>query len=150
MKRLIYLLLIFCLGCVPEFVPPGPIDPVKPPVVVPVTTGARLAIVIQETANQSTDLAIAIYGMRDGSAAKYLASNGHLFYVLDIDQKDEHQKPLAVIEKLKPIIGTKSLPVFIVAEKIEPNKLGKVLHCESLDPKATADNLIELTKRAGG
>ena len=153
MKRLIALLLLLA-GCVPPYVPPGPSPPVVvvpvPPVVVPVQTGERIAMIVQETTKQSPQLFAAIANMRDGSAAKYLGDKKHLFYSLDIDQKDEHGQQIAAMARLKPSIGDKPLPVFIIAEKIGENKLGKVLHCESITDSVTADNLIELIKRNGG
>lgn len=134
-------------------VPPIP-DPINPPgpviVVPPVTQGQRIALIVHESHDQNPELARLIVDLQAGKSSEYFASHRHSVFALDIDAKDENRQPLAVITRLKPIIGNKPLPVLIVGDKTSEGRLGKVLYCESLVKDAGGSDVVAITKKTGG
>lgn len=140
---------LLVIGCSIPITPlPDPINPPDPIVVVPVTTDQRIALILHETHEQTPEFARLKIDLQSGEAASYLLAHHHSAFVLDIDSKDENKQPLPVIARLKPTIGTKSLPVLIVAAKGQAGKLETVLYCESLKAGATAADVVAVVKSA--
>lgn len=140
-------------GCLPDVRPivPTP-DPITPPViVVPVPSGdERIVLVLHESHDQTPALARLKTELQGGQAAAYFISKHHSVFVLDINAKDENNQPLSAITRLRPTIGTTTLPVLIVATKANDGRLGNVLLCESLQPDTTANDIVSLVKKKGG
>lgn len=140
--------LFIVVGCeIP--LPPVP-TPEPPPVVVPVTEGQRFALILQESQQQTAEMARMIVDLQAGESSAYFAKHGHSVVVLDIDAKDENGQPLAVIQRLKPAIGDKPLPVLIVADKTKEGRVGNVLSCESIKAAPLAADVVVAVKKSGG
>lgn len=122
-------------ACLAPMPPPGPTP----------TPGARLVLLIRETANSTPELRQAIIALRVGPHADYLKSRGHTLTVLDDDAVGPDGKPAPILEKWKPHYQNLNLPALILADGT-----GKVLAASPLSDKATADEVIDAIKKAGG
>lgn len=133
--------------------PPGPDPDPKPvPIVVvpPVTQGQRIALILHESHDQTPELSRLIVDLQAGESSAYFAKNHHSVFALDINAKDENKQPLQVITRLLPTIGSKPLPVLIVADKTKEGRLGNVLSCESLKSGTVGGDVVEVVKKTGG
>lgn len=129
--------------------PPVP-KPEPPPVVVPVSDGHRFALILQESQQQTPEMARMIVELHAGESSAYFAKHNHSVVVLDIDAKDENGQPLDVIQRLKPSIANKPLPVLIVADKTNEGRVGNVLSCESIKAAPLAADVVAAVKKSGG
>lgn len=146
---IVALLLCVAVGCsIP--LPPVPTPEPGPVVVVPVSEGQRFALILQESHDQTPEMARMIVDLRAGESSAYFAKHGHSFIVLDIDAKDENGKPLDLIQRIKPTIANKSLPVLIVADKTKEGRVGNVLSCESIKAAPLAADVVAAVKKSGG
>lgn len=163
MRAAILLLLLFVCGCIeakrPDVVPPQPCQccaacpchvtptpPVPTPTPTPVTEGKRIAIVWHESSQQTPDFSRLRISLTSGEANKYLAGKGH--GVLFVDPQDA--VPSNLKSRIQSDVSGRTMPVLIVAELIGGTQIGKTLLVESLRPDSTADNVVELVRRAGG
>ena len=121
--------------------PPKPEPPKPDPVVVP---GKRQVVVLYESSDKSPELARVLTGLRTGSSNKYLLDNGHEFYILDADEKDENGQPSVVVKKFKDMAGDTPMPALIIQDLAS----GDILDKKKLP--ATDQATIELIKGTGG
>jgi hypothetical protein len=124
--------------------PPGPEPPPVPPPV-PVS-GKRSIVLIRETADDTPAVGRMIVGLRSGSCAAYMTSKGHTLDMLDIDSVGPDGKPAALIEQFRPEIVGMTLPVLVVADYATLKLISK----QTLPPTATAADVVEAVKKAGG
>ncbi len=121
--------------------PPGPTPPPVPPVV----EGKRLVVVLHEVDDDSSAFAnFRVNTANNSAAAQYFKANGHTVQFLEEEQKDQNGQPHPLVEKLK------ALGVGVPAAFILDPATKAVLYQTKLGPDATADNLVEYTKRGGG
>ena len=138
---------LLAIGC--EIPPPTPGPGPQPPPIV-VTEGQRIALILHESQDQNPELARLIVDLQAGNSSAYFAKHHHSVFALDINAKDENKHPLAVITRLLPTIGSKPLPVLIVADKTNEGRLGKVLYCESIKKDAVGGDVVSAVKKTGG
>lgn len=118
-------------------VPPGPKPtPVVPPVV---ETGKRSIVIVRESADDKPWFSRLAINLRDGTAAKYLADNGHSLTILDDEQLTDG-------DGWKSQVSGMTLPVAFYID----TATNTVVFKESIKADTTADNVIETLKRNGG
>lgn len=140
------LMCFLLLGCSIPVTPP-----VDPPVVVPPNVqGQRFAIIVQESHDQTPEMAQMIIDLQSGEASGYFAKHGHSVVVLDDEAKDENGRPLETLQRLKQSIGEKPLPVLVVADKTNQGRVGNVLYCESIKAPPLASDVVATVKKYGG
>ena len=107
--------------------------------------GPRMIIIIRETANSTPELRQAIIALRAGPHAKSLLDKGHTLAVLDDDAVGPDGKPAVVLEKWRPQFKDLRLPVLVVADA-----QGAVIIREALPDNVTAEQVMEIVRKAGG
>lgn len=122
---------------VPVPVPPGPPTPVPTP---PVVAGKREIVIVRETAQPTPESARLWNALRTGPQGSYLRSKGHTLDILDADN------PSPQVAKWRPHFTGLPLPALFI---IEPTTRDLLLK-ESLEPTATADQVIAKLKEHGG
>jgi hypothetical protein len=126
-------------------VPPGPgPEPPAPPG--PVESGKRLVVLIRETADDTPAVGQMLVGLRSGPSAAYLSSKSHTLDMLDIHSVGPDGKPASLIEMFRPEIAGMTLPVLVVADAVTRKLISK----QTLPPTATAADVVEAVKKAGG
>lgn len=151
-KLLLTITLLLPCGCDVLF-PNVPIVPIPDPhvPVVPVPSGAKVVLILHESHDQTPEFSLLKTDLQTGGeAATYLAGKSHTVRVLDVDSTDIDGKPLGVITRLKPKIGTKPLPVLVVGPKDAAGKLGDPTYVESLPNTAIAADVVAVVKKQGG
>ena len=122
-------------------VPPKPTPPVV--VVPPETKGPRDVVVIHETADKRTALAIELTALRVGENDSYIKSNKHSLDVLDDDAILADGTPDPYVQGLLKLRGDVPLPCVFYIDKAA-NKLINVARF------TTASAVIEGLKASGG
>lgn len=119
--------------------PPKPPDPPGPgPTPDPSPAGPRTVLIVHETADKTPQWAATINSLRTGPPAAYLKSKGHRLNIIDDDS-------LAGDAKWTAILSGMTLPVVIVTDKSDA-----IIRKQSVPMTATADQIIEIVKGAGG
>lgn len=110
----------------------------------PPTPGARTVLLVRETAASTPELARAIAALRAGPQAAYLKSKGHVLTILDDDAVGPDGQPAPLLVKYRPHYQNLKLPALVIADG------ATVLSAVSLADTATADQILEAIKKAGG
>jgi hypothetical protein len=135
----------FRVGPAPEPVPPP--DPTPPPTPPtpdpPAPVGKLTAVIVHETEDDSPAVARMFIGLRSGASAKWLADQGHKLLILDDDTVDATGQPVQLVATLKAL-GVPMPALFVLDGQ------DRVLLKQTLAEGTTADNVIELLRRAGG
>lgn len=129
------------IGAQPPPVPPGPAPPVPP---TPVVEGKRTVVILRESGDQTPAQGALFIGLRNGTAAQYIATKGHELKILDDEQLDAAgQRPKVIAD----ILATNT-PMPCIA--IYDTGTGKLLHTQTLPPTVTPDGVVELIRQQGG
>lgn len=123
---------------------PKPPDP-KPPDPKPPEPGVRHVLLIRETAESTPAMRQLIVALRTGAHAEYLKSKNHTFTVWDDDAVGPDGKPHAALQMWKPHYQGLKLPVLLILDSA-----GNAYRAAEVLPTATADDVIEAVKKAGG
>lgn len=123
--------------------PPSP-EPVPPPTPdPPLPVGKLTAVIVHETEDDSPAAARLFIALRTGTPAKWIRDQGHSLLILDDDAVDATGQPLALVSTLKSL-GVPMPALFVLDGQ------DRVLVKQTLAEGTTADNVIELLRRAGG
>lgn len=126
-------------GIAPPPTPPKPPIPPKPEPEPPVVAGKRKVIIVRESSKDDAAMSRLLINLRDGTAADYLKSKGHLLDVLDADQ-------LKPSDPWQPLLTDVTLPAAFYVD----TETNTIVYKENLAKTVTADNVIETLKRHGG
>lgn len=128
----------------PKPEPPVPPEPEPPPN--PQPAGSRNLLIIRESADDTPLQSLMFNGLQAGKQSIELKSKGHACFVLDDDAKGPDGQPSTLVESWRPYFTGMAFPVLIVTDKAT----GKVVHKQSLDAKASADDVLAILKANGG
>ena len=120
------------------------LSPQPPPGPTPVP-GARQVLLVRETANSTFQLTQTIIALRAGLHAKALKDKGHSLTILDDDAVGPDGKPAPILERWRPHYQNLKLPALVVADST-----GNVVHKEVIPDNATAEQIMEIIRKAGG
>lgn len=116
----------------------------------PAKSGARVGVLIREQLEQTPAMSAMIFDLRDGVAAKWLATKKHQLVILDKDDKGPDGQKHPILQRLSADIAGKPLPLLAICDQPKPGEMGKTIAVQSLDAAATADNVTEIFTRHGG
>lgn len=137
------------VGGVPPVPPPRPEPPVPPepePPPNPQPAGARNLLIIRESANDTPLQSLMFNGLQAGKQSIELRAKGHACFVLDDDAKGPDGQSSPLVESWRPHFTGMAFPVLIIADKAT----GKIVHKQSLDAGASADDVMAILKLHGG
>lgn len=126
-------------------VPPEPQPPTPPVPVPPQPIGALSLLLIHETADTTPEFARLITDLRTDHA-DYLKSKSHTLSILQDDDKDENGNPSSLVAAWRPFYSGLKLPALLI---IDP-RVKLVVHKQSLEPTATAEQIMSRVKELGG
>lgn len=133
-------------GPVPPPRPEPPIPPKPEPPPNPPNAGPRQLLIFRESAQDTPLQSLMFNGLQAGVQSIYLKGKGHGCFVLQADDKGPDGNPPAIVEQWKPHFDGMAFPVLIITDKAS----GKILHKTTLEPKASADDVLNILKQFGG